>query len=83
MLKTKGLKSQPEFGSMGTPLALGDKICFAAVSGNVFITELDGTKRWSFKLDGTCHATPIAADGVLIVGGDDGNLYAFREMAKE
>jgi len=76
MLKTKGTTAFP---GMGTPLALGDKLCFAAVSGMVSITDLDGKKSWSQQLDGTCHASPVAADGMLVVGCDDGNLYAFRE----
>jgi outer membrane protein assembly factor BamB len=81
-LKPKGLKGWPELASMGTPLVLGDKLCFASTTGKVSITETDGTRRWSFQMDGTCHATPVAADGMLIVGCDDGNLYAFRERTK-
>ena len=30
------------------------------------------------ELGGTCHASPVAADGHLVVGCDDGKLYAFR-----
>jgi outer membrane protein assembly factor BamB len=68
--------------SMGTPLALGDKLAFATISGEITLTALDGKKLWSTKLGGTCHAPPAAADGVLLVGCDDGNLYAFREKAR-
>jgi hypothetical protein len=64
---------------MGTPLPLGDKVCFATSKGKLIVTELDGTQLWTFQLGGTCHATPVAADGMLLVGCDDGQLYAFRE----
>jgi outer membrane protein assembly factor BamB len=60
-------------------LVVGDHICFATVSGRVVLTESDGKERWSFQLGGTCHATPVAADCYLVVGCDDGQLYAFRQ----
>jgi outer membrane protein assembly factor BamB len=81
-LKPKSLKGWPELAAMGTPLVLGDRVCFATVAGKVIVTDPDGTRRWSFALGGTCHATPVAADGLLIVGCDDGHLYAFREQAQ-
>jgi outer membrane protein assembly factor BamB len=64
---------------MGTPLVVGDQVCFATVEGKVCLTEPDGKERWSYQLGGTCHATPVAADGFLVVGCDDGSLYAFRQ----
>jgi GNAT superfamily N-acetyltransferase len=64
---------------MGTPLVVGEHVCVATVSGKVSLTEPDAKERWSFQLGGTCHATPTAADGFLVVGCDDGLLYAFRE----
>jgi outer membrane protein assembly factor BamB len=68
--------------AMATPLSLGDKVCFATTSGEAILMTPDGKKLWSAKLGGTCHAPPVAADGVLVVGCDDGNVYAFREKAK-
>jgi outer membrane protein assembly factor BamB len=38
----------------------------------------DGKPLWSFALGGTCHAAPVAAAGLLVVGCDDGSVYAFR-----
>jgi outer membrane protein assembly factor BamB len=64
---------------MGTPLVVRDFVCFATVAGRICLTEPDGKPRWTFDLGGTCHATPVAADSFLVVGCDDGNLYAFRE----
>jgi outer membrane protein assembly factor BamB len=68
--------------AMATPLSLGDKVCFATTSGEAILMTPDGKKLWSAKLGGTCHAPPVAADGLLVVGCDDGNVYAFREKAK-
>jgi outer membrane protein assembly factor BamB len=79
LLKRTNLKGGPELGGMGTPLALGDKLCFATVAGKLIVTDLDSTRRWTYQLGGTCHATPVAADGTLLVGCDDGHLYAFHE----
>jgi outer membrane protein assembly factor BamB len=79
----------PSLTSMGTPLVLGENVCLATKAGEVLITKPDFAnpqrgvvlhkQLWSAKLGGTCHATPVAADGHLIVGCDDGFLYAFRE----
>jgi outer membrane protein assembly factor BamB len=78
-IRSKGLANWPRLAAMGTPLVVGEQVCFAAVSGDVYLTEPDGKIRWTTKLGSTCHATPVAADGHLLVGCDDGRLYAFRE----
>ena len=78
-LPHKGLMGYPQLAAMGTPLVAGDYLSFAATTGKVYLTESDGKVHWTFQLGGTCHASPVAADGFLIVGCDDGFLYAFRE----
>lgn len=78
-LKHKSLYNYPKLAAMGTPLVIGEQVCFATVSGKVCLTEPDGKERWSYQLGGSCHGTPVAAAGVLIVGCDDGYVYAFRE----
>jgi len=82
MVKPQTLEGAPELASMAAPLALGDKLCFATLLGKVVLTKLDGTRLWSYDLGSPCHATPVAADGLLVVGCDDGNLYAFRESPR-
>ena len=72
-----------KLAAMGTPLVAGYHLCFATVSGKVSLTEPDGKERWSYQLGGTCHATPIAAAGYLIVGCDDGCIYGFRAKAEQ
>ena len=82
IIKPQTLEGAPELVSMAAPLALGDKLCFATLQGKVTLTKLDGTRLWDYELGGPCHAPPAAADGLLVVGCDDGNLYAFREARK-
>ena len=82
----------PRLATMGTPLVLGDTICLATRAGELLITKPNYAKPrgrtimhkqlWNYKLGGTCHATPIAADSHLVVGCDDGYLYCFRETGK-
>jgi outer membrane protein assembly factor BamB len=79
MLSAEPLEGASELVSMAAPLALGDKLCFATLQGKVILTKLDGTPLWDHELGGPCHAPPVAAAGLLVVGCDDGNLYAFRE----
>ncbi len=73
------LEKAAELESMATPLALGDKLCFATLEGKVILTDLDGKQLWKYELGGPSHASPVAAGGLLVVGCDDGNLVAFRE----
>ena len=79
MLIPHSLEGAAQLESMAAPLALGDKLCFATLEGKVVLTDLDGKRLWSYELGGPSHAPPAAADGLLVVGCDDGNLYAFRE----
>ena len=78
-LRPKSLSNFPQLAAMGTPLVIGDHVCFATVSGRVVLTEPDGKERWNYQLGGTGHATPVAVEGYLVVGCDDGQLYAFRQ----
>jgi outer membrane protein assembly factor BamB len=78
IIKPQLLKGAPELAAMAAPLALGDKLCFATLQGKVILTRLDGTRLWEYELGSPCHAPPAAAAGLLVVGCDDGTLYAFR-----
>jgi hypothetical protein len=82
ILKPQPLEGAVELASMAAPLVLSDKLCFATLQGKLVLTQLDGTRLWDYELGGPCHAPPAAAAGLLIVGCDDGCLYAFRELAE-
>jgi outer membrane protein assembly factor BamB len=89
ILKGRQLLGWPRLASMGTPLVLGNVICFATRAGDIIVTRPEATsvkerflrheQLWSYKLGGSCHFSPVAADGLLVVGCDDGFLYGFRE----
>jgi outer membrane protein assembly factor BamB len=65
--------------SMATPLAAADdRLCLATLQGQLVLTDLDGKVLWEKNLDSMLHAAPIAASGMVLVGADDGRLYAFR-----
>ena len=74
------MQGSPELASMATPLSLGDKLCFATLHGQVVLTTLDGRPLWSYELGGSSHAPPVTAGGLLVVGCDDGYVYAFRAV---
>lgn len=72
------MQGSPELASMGTPLSLRDKLCFSTLHGKVVLTSPDGRPLWSYELGGPSHAPPVAVNGLLVVGCDDGHVYAFR-----
>lgn len=75
------MQGSPELASMATPLALGDKLCFSTMAGEIVLTDVDGKRLWNYLLGGNAgHSAPVAASGLLVAGCDDGNLYAFREV---
>jgi outer membrane protein assembly factor BamB len=76
------MQGSPELASMATPLTLGDKLCFSTMAGEVVLTDFDGKRLWNYKLGGNAgHSAPVAAAGLLVVGCDDGRLYAFKEVS--
>jgi outer membrane protein assembly factor BamB len=44
------------------------------------MAEITGEK-WQFHADGPIRSTPLIADGTIIFGCDDGNLYALDEQS--
>jgi outer membrane protein assembly factor BamB len=88
ILKSTSLAGS-RLASMGTPLVIGDLVCFASRKGEVVLIqpELATTQErvvrqktvWSTQLGDTCHGSPSFADGYLLIGCDNGKLYAFRE----
>jgi outer membrane protein assembly factor BamB len=90
ILGTKSMPSSPRLASMGTPVVIDDLVCFVSARGEVLLIKPDKASIsetylrhqivWATRLGGTCHSSPIVADGLLLVGCDDGKLYAFKSQ---
>ena len=51
--------------------------------GRLYMVRLsDGTKVWSFEIGESITATPAVAAGMVVVGAEDGNVYAFAPSPK-
>lgn len=77
-LAHKSLPNFPELAAMVAPLILGEAVCFATRTGKLIVTDPTGKQLWTHQLPGPCHSPPVAVEGLLVVGCDDGRLYAFR-----
>lgn len=93
LLKRRSFYGWPRLASMGTPLVVGEHLCFASTKGELILVK-PGVRSendryfnqkvvWSARLGGTCHSSPIAASGHLLVGCDDGRLYAFKQDVEQ
>ncbi|HPO89911.1 MAG TPA: PQQ-binding-like beta-propeller repeat protein [Victivallales bacterium] len=66
-------RSSPAIGS-------GDLLFIGSYNGNVYgISKNDGTIVWQFKTGGAVHSSPAIEKSILVVGSDDGCLYAIEE----
>jgi hypothetical protein len=82
------LKDALRWTPMAMPLMLEGTFAFSncgnpmlGTRGDVVVTKPDGTVLWSFEFGAACTASPVAADGLMVVGAGDGRIYAFREKA--
>jgi outer membrane protein assembly factor BamB len=69
-----------EFGVHGGPLEDDDgALAFGTQDDQVTVVEADGSLRWSFRTGGDVDAPlTLLTDGTLLVGSEDGKVYAFR-----
>jgi outer membrane protein assembly factor BamB len=52
--------------------------------GNIYGIDLDeGRVLWSYSTSGGIHSSPAIANGYLIFGSKDGNLYALKEEGSQ
>jgi outer membrane protein assembly factor BamB len=70
----------PEFGIHGGPVQdAAGRLYFGAQDDNAYCLGPDGTLLWKFKTGGDVDAPlVITPRGVLLVGSDDGKLYALQ-----
>jgi outer membrane protein assembly factor BamB len=68
----------PEFGIQGGPVEDAEgRLYFGAQDDNAYALSADGTIMWKFKTGGDVDAPlVITPRGTLLVGSDDGKLYA-------
>ena len=60
-------------------LIVEDNLCMSAIYNHVDRYDLSaGTKIWSFTTGGRLHSSPAYADGKVVVGCDDGWVYALN-----
>jgi outer membrane protein assembly factor BamB len=71
----------PEFGIHGAPVEDAEqRLYFGAQDDFVYALARDGALLWKLKTGGDVDApVVIAPDGTLLVGSDDGKLYAVRD----
>ena len=68
----------PEFGIHGGPVEDRDgRLYFGAQDDNVYALSGEGTLLWKFRTGGDVDAPLVITErGLLLVGSDDGKLYA-------
>jgi len=48
--------------------------------GRIYILDLnDGSKKWSYEIGAAITGSPAVTAGKIIIGADDGTVYAFGE----
>jgi outer membrane protein assembly factor BamB len=53
-------------------------IIFGSVDGRLYCVELaDGKERWNYEIGSPITGSPAVANGVIVIGAQDGNLYCF------
>lgn len=79
------LKNTLRWALLGQPLMLDDGYIFSnwineqlGSRGEVVMTKEDGTILWSYAFDSSCTASPIAANGLMVIGAHDGFVYGFK-----
>jgi len=66
------------FGGVRSRVALADGVAYASGTGYVFgIDTATGAELWRSSVDSHWVSSPVAANGVVVVGSGDGVLYAF------
>lgn len=60
-----------------------DKVCLGTESGWFLAIDItEGQRSWAFKSQGAIRSNPVKADGKIIFGSDDQNLYVLNSRGK-
>lgn len=68
------------FRSVNSPAATGDAVFVTTEDLVEARATDDGTRRWRYGAESTVFQAPAVADGLLLVGTDDGAVLAFAEQ---
>ncbi len=53
-------------------------IIFGGMDGRLYCVELaDGKERWNYEVGAPISGSPAVADGRIVIGAEDGNVYCF------
>jgi outer membrane protein assembly factor BamB len=56
----------------------GDKVVVGSMDGRLHVVRLaDGARVWTFDAGAPVSASPAIAAGAVVVGAEDGTVYAF------
>ena len=78
------LTETTELGPLSGPLVDGEgRIYFGSFDDFIYALERDGSLAWTYRVPGDVDAPPILLhDGTLVVGCDDGKVYALEDAAR-
>jgi outer membrane protein assembly factor BamB len=61
----------------------GEKVVTGSDDGRLYFLSLDkGKEVWSYEVGRPVGSSPAVADGKIVIGADDGNVYCFGEKPK-
>jgi hypothetical protein len=72
---------------LNAPLISGNLMVMATIAGTLEVYRLPGEKseepaepvwEWKSPSGAEIHTAPAAADDCIVIGSDDGHVYAFR-----
>lgn len=70
-------------GVFAEPMVAGDNVYYVDINDRLCCRSLiDGSERWKVKLDAQSHTTPAFGNGLVVVGDDEGKVYAVNSAAK-
>lgn len=71
-------------GLFAEPLLVGDEVYCVDLGGRLICIDLEhGTEKWHLTLDAQSHTTPAYANGTIVVGDDNGKIYAVHMDGSE
>ena len=62
----------------GAAVLCGDRVVFGSGDGRLRMLSLeDGEELWTYDIGKPILCSPAVVDGMILIGANDGRLYAF------